>query len=65
MSLDQDPNRLLIGKPGTFGQSHRESFRVNARCLDEWTAEKLVVSASDGREGENLYPEGRGAQLED
>ena len=46
-------------------RSHPEGFSVNARCLDEGTVEKLVVRASNGREWEKLYPEGRGALLED
>ena len=42
---------------------HRIS--VNARCLDEGTVDKLVVRATNGREWEKMYPEGRGPRLEE
>jgi hypothetical protein len=46
-------------------RSHPDGFSVNARCLDDGTVEKLVVTASNGREWEKTYPEGRGPRLED
>jgi hypothetical protein len=33
-------------------RSHPDGFSVNARCLDDGTVEKLVVTADNGREWE-------------
>jgi hypothetical protein len=46
-------------------RSHPDGFSVNARCLDDGTVEKLVVTAINGREWEKMYPEGRGPRLEE
>jgi hypothetical protein len=46
-------------------RSHPDGFSVNARCLDEGTVERLEVAAANGREWEKMYPEGRGARLEE
>jgi hypothetical protein len=46
-------------------RSHPDGFSVNARCLDDGTVEKLVVTAANGREWEKMYPEGRGPRLEE
>jgi hypothetical protein len=45
-------------------RSHPDGLSVNARCLDDGTVERLVVTATNGREWEKMYPEGRGARLE-
>lgn len=46
-------------------RSHPDGFSVNARCLDEGTVEKIVVTETNGREWEKAHPGGRGARLED
>ena len=46
-------------------RSHPDGFSVNARCIDEGTIERLVITAANGREWEKMYPEGKGPQLED
>ena len=46
-------------------RSHPDGFSVNARCLDEGTVEKIVVTETNGREWEKTHPGGRGARLED
>jgi hypothetical protein len=46
-------------------RSHPDGFSVNARCLDDGTVEKLVVTAANGRDWEKMYPEGRGPRLEE
>jgi len=46
-------------------RSHPDGFSVNARCLDEGTIERIVVTRTNGREWEKMYPEGRGPPLED
>jgi hypothetical protein len=46
-------------------RSHPDGFSVNARCLDEGTIERIVVTRTNGREWEKMYPEGHGAPLED
>jgi hypothetical protein len=46
-------------------RSHPDGFSVNARCLDHGTVEQLVVTATNGREWEKMYPAGRGPQLEE
>ncbi|MEJ0005911.1 MAG: GFA family protein [Steroidobacteraceae bacterium] len=46
-------------------RSHPEGFSVNARCLDEGTVEGLIIRHINGKEWEKMYPEGRGARLED
>jgi hypothetical protein len=46
-------------------RSHPEGFSVNARCLDDGTVEKLLVTASDWREWEKMYPDWRGPRLEE
>jgi hypothetical protein len=45
-------------------RSHPEGFRFNARCLDDGTVEKLVVTATDWREWEKMHPDWRGPRLE-
>jgi hypothetical protein len=42
-------------------RSHPDGFSVNARCIDPGTIVELSVTASNGREWEQLYPQGRGA----
>lgn len=46
-------------------RSHPDGFSVNARCIDEGTIERLVITTANGREWEKMYPEGKGPQLED
>jgi hypothetical protein len=46
-------------------RSHPDGFSVNARCLDDGTVDKLVVTPTNGREWEKTYPEGHGPRLED
>ena len=43
-------------------RSHPDGYSVNARCLDEGTAEALIVAPQpfNGREWEKQFPEGRG-----
>jgi len=45
-------------------RSHPEGYSVNVRCLDEGTVEELVVTKTDGRQWEKVYPAGRGAPLD-
>lgn len=42
-------------------RSHPDGYSVNARCLDEGTAEAIDVEPIDGRNWEKQYPEGRGS----
>ncbi|HTC43639.1 MAG TPA: GFA family protein [Steroidobacteraceae bacterium] len=46
-------------------RSHPDGFSVNARCLDEGTVERMSVTPANGKEWEQMYPEGRGPALED
>jgi hypothetical protein len=46
-------------------RSHPDGFSVNARCLDDGTVEKLVVTAADGREWKRMYPQGRSPRLDE
>ncbi len=46
-------------------RSHPDGFSVNARCLDDGTVEKVVVTPANGREWEKMHPEGRGPRLEE
>jgi hypothetical protein len=46
-------------------RSHPDGFSVNARCLDEGTIERMIVGQTNGREWEKMYPQGRGATLEE
>ena len=41
-------------------RSHPDGYSVNARCLDEGTAEELSITRSDGKNWEKTYPSGRG-----
>ena len=41
-------------------RSHPDGYSVNARCLDDVTAERLHIRQIDGRNWEQQYPAGRG-----
>lgn len=41
-------------------RSHPDGFSVNARCLDDGTLEEMTITATNGREWEKMYPQGRG-----
>src|SRR3989337_321531 len=41
-------------------RSHPDGFSVNARCLDQGTAEEMSIRQIHGRDWENQYPAGRG-----
>lgn len=41
-------------------RSHPDGFSVNAHCLDMGTVESMEVTAINGREWEQQFPEGRG-----
>jgi hypothetical protein len=41
-------------------RSHPDGFSVNAHCLDMATVEGMEVTAINGQEWEQQYPEGRG-----
>jgi len=41
-------------------RSHPDGYSVNARCLDDGTVERMIVSPIDGRNWEAAFPAGRG-----
>lgn len=45
-------------------RSHPEGVSVNVRCLDGGTVTGMTVVATDGKNWEQAYPEGRGKSLE-
>lgn len=46
-------------------RSHPDGFSVNARCLDDGTAEGLTIVAVNGKEWEKQFPDGHGAPLDE
>lgn len=61
------PQSRTIQRAGVLPlpRSHSDGFSVNARCVDEGTVERIVVTETNGREWEKAHPEGRGARLEE
>ncbi|HEV7633613.1 MAG TPA: GFA family protein [Steroidobacteraceae bacterium] len=41
-------------------RSHPDGYSVNARCIDPATIAQMLITQSDGRQWEKLYPQGRG-----
>jgi hypothetical protein len=44
-------------------RSHPDGYNVNARCLDPGTVRTMAVRAVDGRNWEQVFPEGRAARF--